>query len=302
MNLIKSPTVYLLGKMEIQKPALDQFLKDHEVTWESDTEVGSEYITETAGRICYMSYAKPRPGGNEAYINHIKSVGHGSVLEHAVWSFIVTGVSRTLTHELVRHRAGFAYSQLSQRYVEESVADYVLPDIIAKDKDALSIWKDAVGVSHKAYLKLVKILDEMLEPVYKECEECGGTGKAKLGQPGAGEFHEDCVGCQGAKKFLIRGVVDKTARRKEARQAARSVLPNATETKITVTANARALRHFIEQRASEAAEPEIRKLAKAIWRILAEDAPNIFGDYKEKVITLWDGSKDTVLVTEYRKV
>ena len=55
-----------------------------------------------------MSFAKPRPGGNKAYLDHILEVGHGSVLEHAVWNFVFTGVSRSLTHELVRHRAGWA--------------------------------------------------------------------------------------------------------------------------------------------------------------------------------------------------
>ena len=87
---------------------------------------------KTAGRVCYMSFAKPRPGGNHAYLNHILEVGHGSVLEHAVWCLVITGVSRSLTHELVRHRAGFSYSQLSQRYVDESVAEYVEPDAIGE--------------------------------------------------------------------------------------------------------------------------------------------------------------------------
>ena len=71
---------------------------------------------------------------DKADIGHILEVGHGSVLEHAAWNMIFTGVSRSLTHELVRHRAGWAYSQLSQRYVDESVAEYVEPDCIAADR------------------------------------------------------------------------------------------------------------------------------------------------------------------------
>ena len=99
------------------------------MTWQTDTEVAGEHLAEVAGRVCYMSFAKPRPGGNQAYLDHILEVGHGSVLEHAVWNFVFTGVSRSLTHELIRHRAGFGYSQLSQRYVDESVAEYVEPDV-----------------------------------------------------------------------------------------------------------------------------------------------------------------------------
>jgi thymidylate synthase (FAD) len=91
---------------------------------------------------------------------------------------------------------------------------------------------------------------------------------------------------------------DRTTRRKTARQAARSVLPNATETKITVTANARALRHFLEQRGSQYAEPEIRKLTNVMLDVLQADSPNLFGDYKK--VPLPDGTFE--LVTEYKKV
>ncbi|MCE9628274.1 MAG: FAD-dependent thymidylate synthase, partial [Candidatus Eisenbacteria bacterium] len=74
-------------------------------------------------------------------------------------------------------------------------------------------------------------------------------------------------------------VEDKTLRRKMARQAARSVLPNATETKIFFTGNARALRHFIELRGSEHAEVEIRKVAVQVLEIMRKEAPNMFSDY-----------------------
>src|SRR5438874_10106265 len=91
---------------------------------------------------------------------------------------------------------------------------------------------------------------------------------------------------------------DKTLRRKLARQAARSVLPNATETKIFVSANARALRHFIELRGSRHAETEIRKLSVQVLKIMQEEAPNLFGDYK--LVPLPDGTFEAV--TEHRKV
>jgi thymidylate synthase (FAD) len=268
LRVITEPTVYLLSKQTLVQAELDRFLADHGVSWQSDSEVAAEVVTETAGRVCYMSFAKPRPGGNSAYLTHIKEVGHGSVLEHAVWSFLVTGVSRTLTHELVRHRAGWAYSQLSQRYVDESVAEYVEPDVIAADPELHALWLDAVTHAHEAYVKLAERLN------------------AKLADPTA------------AAAAMLPPEADRTTRRKAARQAARSVLPNATETKITVTANARALRHFLEQRGSVFAEPEIRKLTNVMLDVLQQDSPNLFGDYKK--VPLPDGTFE--VVTEFKKV
>lgn len=268
VRVIADPTVYLLSKQTLMPAELDRFLADHGVSWQSDSEVASEVVTETAGRVCYMSFAKPRPGGNSAYLHHIKEVGHGSVLEHAVWSFLITGVSRSLTHELVRHRAGWAYSQLSQRYVDESVAEYVEPDIIAHDPELHALWLDAVTHAHDAYVRLAERLN------------------AKLADP------------QAAAAAMLPPDADRTTRRKTARQAARSVLPNATETKITVTVNARALRHFFEQRGSVYAEPEIRKLTNVMLDVVQKDSPNLFGDYKK--VPLPDGTFE--IVTEFKKV
>jgi thymidylate synthase (FAD) len=257
MKVLRQPTIYVLGRQVVDGAELDRFLADHGVSWQTDSEMASEVLCETAGRVCYMSFARPRPGGNAVYLGHIKEVGHGSVLEHAVWNFLFTGVSRTLTHELIRHRAGFGFSQLSQRYVDESVAEYVEPDVIAADPDLHGLWLETVSRSHQAYMTLA----------------------AKLQDRFAGE-------------------ADRTARRKLARQAARSVLPNATETKIFVTANARSIRHFLEQRGNRAAEPEIRKLANQLLRLMKEEAPNLFGDYREEPLA--DGTFE--IVTDYRKV
>jgi thymidylate synthase (FAD) len=257
IKILREPTVYVLGRQTVNDAEIDRFLADHGVTWQTDTEIASEHLVETAGRVCYMSFAKPRPGGNKAYIGHILEVGHGSVLEHAVWNLLLTGVSRSLTHELIRHRAGFGYSQLSQRYVDESIAEYVEPDCIANDPELHRLWLAAVGDAHKAYMQLTEKLLKVFEM-----------------EP------------------------DKTLRRKLARQAARSVLPNATETKIFVTANARALRHFIELRGNRHAETEIRKLAVAVLKIMQQEAPNLFGDYR--LVPLPDGTFEAA--TEHRKV
>jgi thymidylate synthase (FAD) len=257
IRVLREPAVYLVGRQLVDQAALDRFLSDHGVSWQTDTEVAAEHLSEVAGRVCYMSFARPRPGGNKAYLDHILEVGHGSVLEHAAWNFVFTGVSRSLTHELIRHRAGFGYSQLSQRYVDESVAEYVEPDAIAADPELHALWLDAVGHAHRAYVRLVEKL---------------------------------------AERF--RDEPDRTARRKLARQAARSVLPNATETKIFVTANARALRHFIEERGSRHAEPEIRRLAVKVLEVMKAEAPHLFADYQ--LVPLPDGTSEAT--TPHRKV
>jgi len=257
IRIIRRPTVYLVGRQTVDDTALDRFLADHGVAWQTDTEVAGEHLAEIAGRLCYMSFAKPRPGGNRVYLDHIKEVGHGSVLEHAVWNFIFAGISRSCSHELVRHRAGVGISQLSQRYVDESIAEYVEPDCIADDPELHSLWLDAIVHAHQAYVKLVNGL---------------------------------------ANKF--KDEPDRTLRRKMARQAARSVLPNATETKIFWTANARALRHFIEMRASRHAEVEIRQLAVQVLQLMQKEAPHLFNDYE--LTPLPDGTLEAT--TRHRKV
>ena len=172
-------------------------------------------------------------------------------MEHAVWDLLITGVSRSLTHELVRHRAGTGISQLSQRYVDESTADFVEPGIIAGDPALHEIWLRSVQASHQAYNELVEVLAQRVEAEH----------------PG----------------------LSRTTRKKMAREAARSVLPNATETKMLFSANARALRWIITLRGGEGAEPEIRKLAVKLCRLMQQEAPNLFGDFE--IVRLPDGSE-----------
>jgi len=249
MRILTGPKVTLL--------ALQRFEKPEHIEWETDAPSPGEALVEFAGRTCYQSYHNPGGRTNRQYIEHLLEVGHGSVLEHYVATFLFEGVSRSLTHELVRHRAGFAYSQLSQRYVDESQAAFVEPACIRDHPEAHAVWLSAVEQSQQAYVRLVELL--------------------------AARFAE---------------VEDRTLRRKMARQAARSVLPNATETKIVVTANARAWRHFIEMRAAPEADVEIRALAVEVLRQLQRAAPNIFADYT--IRTLPDGTEGAE--TKYRKV
>ena len=242
MEIIRAPKVTLLARQ--------QFLGHPDLSWQSDSENDSQQLIEFAGRLCYLSFGKDVRviGGhktiqgrttNKEYIANLLEVKHGSVLEHAVFTFLFEDISRALTHELVRHRAGFGYSQLSQRFVDESNVGFVLPPEIEDGTPAFESWKDACERSLASYRKL---LEQITEQVADE--------------PKA------------------------TLRRKRARQAARSILPNCSETKIVVTANARAWRHFIELRAAPYADAEIRKLAVAVLRVLQVEAPEIFGDFE----------------------
>jgi len=255
LKILREPKVYLVGRQTLAPEGVNHFLDDHGLRWETDTPVAGEALAEMAGRVCYMSYGKGRKT-NAEFLSHIVDVGHGSVLEHAVWSFLITGVSRSFTHELIRHRH-FSYSQLSQRYVNESDSDFIEPDAIAEDPRLHEAWCEAVDAARRAY----DVLVEGLQAKYTDMS-------------------------------------DATLRRKLARQAARSVLPNATETKIFVTGNVRALRHFIELRGSEHADVEIRKVAVATLRIMQTEAPGMFSDYT--LVQLPDGSFATH--TEHPKV
>ena len=117
-----------------------RFLEDEGMFFTTDTQAAAEILAEIAGRTCYMSFGKGRKS-NQEYIDNILVSKHGSVLEHAVWCLLITGVSRALTHELVRHRAGFGYSQLSQRYVDESEARYVVPPLYQESPELRARWQ-----------------------------------------------------------------------------------------------------------------------------------------------------------------
>ena len=229
---IHEPTITLLARPSFAEPS---HLPVNFIGESTD----GERLSEFAGRLCYMSQRNPASRSTHDYIENIKRQGHGSVLEHATYSLLLEGVSRSLTHELVRHRAGFAYSQLSQRYVDESEASFVVPPAIIGDERLETAWREQIESAQRTYVMLVEEL---------------------------------------MKRYAW--VADKVHRRKMAREGARGVLPNSTETKIVVTANARAWRTMLELRSSEGAELEIRRTAVAVLRLLSAEAPALFSDFE----------------------
>jgi thymidylate synthase (FAD) len=202
----------------------------------------ADRLAEFAGRSCYQSWSNPSGRNNQEYIGNIIAQGHFSVLEHASATFYIEGVSRALTHELIRHRH-LSYSQLSQRFVDESNAELVVPPALSD------------------------CLDDDIRPEW----EYGFSVKALLNE----DVWETALF---AYKELVAHLQGKGLTRKQAREAARAVLPNMTETKIVVTGNHRAWREFLAKRNNEHADAEIQELAKELLRQLRPIAPAIYQD------------------------
>ena len=266
MSIKEKPSVYLVTKPAIDWDQISVFFEEENVPPIPETvRAGNDEsaaVVEISARMCYMSYGRGRKDITD-FINNLLNSKDGSVFEHVNYGFILTGVSRSLTHELVRHRAGFAYSQRSQRYVDETEGSFVVPPIMASGQPGSGqprrILDTALEKAAESYTILVEELDKSLP----------------------------------REMFETR-----TDRRKAIRQAARSVLPNATETKIFVTANVRALRHFIEMRGAVYADTEIRYVSIEMLKLLQQEAPLLFQDFI--IEDLPDGTQ--IATPQYSKV
>lgn len=206
----------------------------------------ADQLAEFAGRACYQSWSKPNPNTRENgdYLANILNLGHESVLEHSSATFYVQGISRALTHELIRHRH-LSFSQLSQRFVNGSDAEVVIPPAYR-----INFEEDSGRVMDHKSLAQERIYDHFSYScdTYRSLEIVG----EKLGLS-----------------------------RKENREAARSVMPNATETKIEVTGNLRAWRDVLKKRWSVHADAEIREFAGEILGYLRGIASNSVQDIPE---------------------
>lgn len=222
-------------------------------------------LLKTAGQTCYASFGPKRTYNENAarYFGNLSGSGHGSVYEHATFSFLLYGISRSNTHEIVRHRAGCAYSQLSQRYVSGSVLRFVERPEYASDPSL-----------HERFCSRIDMLAREYDEVAEALVERQAAGDSTL------------------------TAERKTDLRKRVQQAARSVLPNEAETVMVFTANVRALRHIIEMRTDAHAEIEIRDLFLRVFLCVAEVEPLLFDDYTltEQPDGTWSAS------TDWRKV
>ncbi len=264
--------VALISKPEVSLEGIRDFLEgfDKELDFpqyldDLDNLPPGEKLAKFAGQLCYLSFGPKRTKNAEAakYFKNIKESGHGSVIEHPNYSVLAYGISRSVTHELVRHRAGFGFSQVSQRYVDGTRLRFVQrPEY--QDEPTL----------HEHFIKWIDM----------NAEEYAFRSQRLLDLQ--------------KQDLAIMSGEAKTDLRKKVQQAARSCLANETEAPIVVTANARGWRHFTEMRANPHAETEIRALSFTVFTCLKQVAPIIFDDYAEE--TLPDGAKG--VATPFRKV
>lgn len=245
MQLIYEPKV-IVATVSVFR---DYDLKDYASGMHAQNTHSLDHIPEFAGRVCYQSFKNPRPGGNRGYIGHILEASHGNVLEHSYVGLLITGVSRSLTHELIRHRAGTAFSQLSQRYVEPDNLGYIVPPLIIRDLVAEQCFKTEVTAASASYDRMLNVCTTAISRRWQD-------------------DHPDETADREALTYI----------RKKAREAARSVLPNSIETHIFMSGNLRAWRNILEQRGSIHADLEIRRLAVAIARSLYVYATSVFQD------------------------
>lgn len=216
-----------------------------------------EKVISMAAKLCYSPVGVDEIEKNltdesvDKFINMLMSMGHESPLEHVSFTFAVEGISRACSHQLVRHRIA-SYSQQSQRYVKLDQFEYIIPKEIEKIDEAKKVFVDAMKKDQEDYDKLVDIL-----------------------------FNKHY------EKLVQQGKDEKKAKRdaeKKAIEDARYVFPNACETKIVFTMNVRSLYNFIEHRACERAQWEIRDLAIEMLKKLREISPVLFNNKGPKCI------------------
>jgi len=208
-----------------------------------------EKLVAAAAKLCYSSVGindiedNLNEENTNRFLDLLMSLGHESPIEHISFTFGIEGVSRALTHQLVRHRIA-SYSQQSQRYVKLDQFEYVIPPSIENDEEAKKLFIEAMEKDQEYYNKLTEIL-----------------------------FNNHYA------RMIEEGLPEKEAKKraeKEAIEDARYVFPNACETKIVVTMNARALLNFFKIRCCNRAQWEIRALATEMLRLVKSVYPTLF--------------------------
>ena len=256
MTAIVEPRVELIAHATLACNGRSPVIEGH---MSLDPDAGdAQQLVEFAGRACYQSFAKPNPATarNADYIARtLHGQKHWSIAEHATATFYITGVSRALTHELIRHRH-LSYSQLSQRFVDESEANIVIPPAVRKAKaEEVSRSGDSLGSVHSRTLE--EYYDGLRSRLPDALEESAGEALWDYGV---------------YVKTLTAGGLS----RKQAREAARAVLPNMVETRIVVTGNLRAWHEVIARRTAPDADAEFQEVAGLIRQELQKLAPEVF--------------------------
>src|SRR2546423_15042231 len=166
---LREPGAHLLAKPQVSLESMRSFLEgfspelrfaeylDDPITIEPGAQ-----ICKVAGQLCYASFAPRRSTNADAdrYFRNMKESGHGSVLEHANFTFLFYGISRSVTHELVRHRAGMGYSQLSQRYVSGRVLRFVERPEYVDDLELHRMFEERIDRAAEEYETMARLLLE----------------------------------------------------------------------------------------------------------------------------------------------
>jgi len=206
----------------------------------------AEKLVCAAAKLCYAADSSTvfRHDGGEVttFLTRLRNMGHLSPFEHASYTFLLEGVSRALTHQLVRHRIA-SYSQRSQRYVTHDTFDYIVPPSL----EGKTVVTESGAVDAVEYYR--SFMEHASEVYQKLRDSLGGESES-------------------------------------ANQDARYVLPNATETKIMVTMNARELFHFFGERLCMRAQWEIRRTAGEMLTLVKEATPVIFSGIGPKCVRL----------------
>ncbi|WP_339408073.1 FAD-dependent thymidylate synthase [Pseudomonas helleri] len=221
---------------------MSEFLSDRNMSWAHGDDVSDpELVVEAAGRVCYMSFGdKQYRKTTQEYISNILHQGHDSVLEHASFTILVDGLTRALSHQLVRHRIGFAYSQLSQQYHDESDAEFAQPSGLDENPELKEQW----------------------------LQWCAATRS----------MHDSLRNANLKGSAFVH--LNAKEQQRHSRSMARSVLPNATCTTIMITGNARAWRHLISVRGDIAGDIEMREYCISIYQLLLSVSPSLFSGFE----------------------
>ena len=233
-------------------------------------------VVAQAGKLCYSAVGvdeitqKLTEEEIARYVNMLASIGHESPLEHVSFTFAIEGISRACTHQIVRHRIA-SYSQQSQRYVKLEQFEYIIPPAIEKNPEAKRIFIETMERDQKAYDELVDLLLEDIL-IDKNAADYGSCIKEVLKEnPDVAPDRSKVLDLY-AKKFFE----DYRKAEKQAIEDARYVFPNACETKIVITMNARSLLHFFNVRCCNRAQWEIREMATEMLKECKKIAPALF--------------------------
>lgn len=236
-----------------------------------------EKVIAVAAKLCYAGcdisdlIEKQTPEAIDKFLNMLVSIGHESPMEHISFTFAIEGVSRALTHQLVRHRIA-SYSQQSQRYVKLNQFKYIIPPAIEKNAKAKELYIKKMEDDQKKYDEIVDLLCDDYAQEYIDKSQYF-RNKLQLISKRPFEILNE-IACEDDKETRqIRNVIRSIE--KKAIEDARYVFPNACETKIICTMNFRTMVNFIQHRSCERAQWEIREMAIEMIRILKPVLPTL---------------------------